>query len=186
MFLFPSQNNEKMKFLRIQSLWWLITLLSHGLALTPLEAIQSYPQLSTLQNYINGSANFSSILGNANNFTFLAPSNDAFNSFATQNMNVTNKDLLLATLQYSLLQGGYPTLSFSNTPQFVPTNLVNGSYSNVTGGQRVELVLGGGGTPQIVTGNKSISTSTSVSLQALPFAFIALLTLFRISYPQAV
>jgi hypothetical protein len=68
--------------------------------------------------------------------------------------------VLLATLQYSLLQGVYPSLSFSNTSQFVASNLVNSTYTNVTGGQTVELVLSSSGTPQVITGNKTVSTST--------------------------
>ena len=69
--------------------------------------------------------------------------------------------MLEATLQYSLLQGGFPSLSITKEPQFVPSNLVHATYSNVTGGQRVELVLGSDGTPGVVTSNQSISTSTS-------------------------
>ena len=177
-----------MKLLR-QSLWWLITLVTHGSAITPLQAIQSYPQLSTLQNYINASSNFTSLLSSANNFTFLAPSNDAFATFANQNQNITNKDLLEATLQYSLLQGGFPTLSFSKTPQFVASNLVNATYSNVTGGQRAELVLGSDGTPQVVTSNQSISTSNSTVCSKTPppplfFLSIALMVGIRILFVQ--
>lgn len=149
-----------MKVLR-QSLPWLPILVSQATAITPLQAIASYPQLSTLQTYITASSNFSSLLTNANNFTFFAPNNDAWAAFANQNGNITNSALLEATLNYSLLLGGYPALSFSNTSQFVPTNLVNGTYTNVTGGQRVELLLGSDGTPQVLTSNKTISASTS-------------------------
>jgi hypothetical protein len=124
-----------MRQLRIQSLWWLLTLVSHGFAITLLEVIATYPQLSTLNTYVNVTSNVTSLLTSANNFTFLAASNTAISSFISDNPNVLTNDLLQATLQYSLLKGGYPTLSFSNVSQFVPTNLVNASYANVTGGQ---------------------------------------------------
>ena len=124
-----------MRLLRIQSLWWLLIIVSHGLAITLLEVIGTYPQLSTLNTYINVTSNITSQLASANNFTFLAASNQAITSFTSNNPNVLTNDLLQATLQYSLLKGGYPTLSFSNVSQFVPTNLVNASYTNVTGGQ---------------------------------------------------
>lgn len=148
-----------MKLFRLQNLWWLATLLTHGSSVTLLSVLQSYPELRTLYSYVNASSNVTGLLESANNFTFLAPSNDAFASFNTP--NVATQDLLDATLQYSLLQGGFPTLSFTSTPQFVATSLVNASYANVTGGQAVELISGTDGTPQVVTGNKSISTTTT-------------------------
>jgi hypothetical protein len=133
-FQFP-QKHDTMRQLRIQSLWWLLTLVSHGFAITLLEVIATYPQLSTLNTYVNVTSNVTSLLTSANNFTFLAASNTAISSFISNNPNVLTNDLLQATLQYSLLKGGYPTLSFSNASQFVQTNLVNASYANVTGGQ---------------------------------------------------
>ena len=150
-----------MRLLRIQNLCWLVAFATHGSAITLLQVLQSYSELSTLYSYINGSSNLTSLVSNPNNFTFLAASNDAIESFIVQNPNTLTADLLEATLQYSLLKGGYPTLSFSNTPQFVASNLVNATYANVTGGQAVELSLDSSGTPQVVSGNRSISTSTS-------------------------
>jgi len=149
--------------LRIQTLWWFATLVTHSYAITLLQVIQSYPELSILNTYINNSTNATGLLSNANNFTFLAPNNNAITSFITNNPNVLTEGLLEATVQYSLLRGGYPKLSFTNTPQFVTSNLVNASYTNVTAGQAVELVFNSNGGPQVVTGNKSVSTpSTTV------------------------
>jgi hypothetical protein len=130
-----------MRLLRIQSLWWLLTLVSHGFAITLLEVIATYPQLTTLNTYINVTSNITSLLTNANNFTFLAASNQAITNFIGNNPNILTNDLLQATLQYSLLKGGYPTLSFSNVSQFAPTNLVNASYANVTGGQVCDFFI---------------------------------------------
>ena len=155
-----------MKLLRGQDLWWfailLLLLVAHGSAITLLEVLQTYPQLSTLSSLVNASSNATSLLANATDFTFLAPSNSAIQSYNGANANNTlTGDLFEANLQYSLLQGGYSTLSFSNTSQFVTSHLTNTSYTNVTGGQVVDLVLDYYGTPSAVTGNKNTSTSTS-------------------------
>ena len=150
-----------MELLRIQTFWWLVALASHVCSISLLGILQSYSELSTLESYINGTASLNGLLTNANNFTFLAPTNDAIGKYLTQSDNSTlSTDLLQALVQYSLLKGGYPTLSFLNSPQFVSSNLVNGTYSNVTAGQAVELVSSKG-KPQIVTGNKNVSTISS-------------------------
>lgn len=150
-----------MKGSRIHSLCWLVTLFVHSACITLLGVLQSQPELSTLYSYVNASSNGSSLLGNANNFTFIAPSNNAIANLLARDPTALSKDVVDATLQYSLLNGGYPSLSFTNTSQFVATSLSNASYANVTGGQRVELLLGSNGEPQIVSGNKSISQSPS-------------------------
>ncbi|KAG0646823.1 hypothetical protein D0Z07_6170 [Hyphodiscus hymeniophilus] len=148
-----------------ESLLWLLAISPRpSVQITPLQALQSFPQLSTFQSYIDASPNFTSLLSNANNFTLLAPTNDAFATFTSQNGNLLNSTLLEATLQYSLLNGSFPTLSFTNASQFAATNLNNATYSNVTGGQRIELVLGSDGAPQVLTGNRSISTSTTTDI----------------------
>ncbi|TVY42169.1 Fasciclin-like arabinogalactan protein [Lachnellula subtilissima] len=150
--------------LRRLDLCWLATLVHYASAVTLLQVIQNYPDLSILNTYINNSTNITSLLSNANNFTFLAPNNKAIDSFLNNNPSVLTEGLLQATIQYSLLRGGYPKLSFTNTPQFVTSNLVNGSYTNVTAGQAVELVLDSNGTPQAVTGNKSVSTPATTDI----------------------
>ncbi|TVY35773.1 Fasciclin-like arabinogalactan protein, partial [Lachnellula occidentalis] len=141
-----------------------LALVTRASAITLLQVIQSYPDLSLLSTYISNSSSISSLLSSANNFTFLAPSNRAIDSFLTDNPNVLTEGLLEATIQYSLLRGGYPKLSFSDTPLFVASNLVNATYSNVTDGQAVELVLDGGGDPQAVSGNKSVSTAATTDI----------------------
>lgn len=128
-------------------------------AITLLQVLQSYSELSSLSGYVNASANATALLANANNFTFFAASNAAIAKFATQNSNALAEDVLEATLQYALVKGGYPSLSFSDTPQFAASNLVNGTYANVTGGQAMELVLGSSGSLEVISGNKTISTA---------------------------
>ncbi|KAE9364556.1 FAS1 domain-containing protein [Stipitochalara longipes BDJ] len=150
-----------MKPLRTSSLWWLATLVSHGWAITLLQVLQTYPQLSSLNVLVNSSANATALLANGNNFTFLAPSNDAISKFNSQNPGVLNSSQILPYIQYGLLKGGYPTLSITKAPQFIQSNLSDPTYANVTGGQAVELVVGSDGTPEFISGNGSISTSTT-------------------------
>ena len=172
-----SKQHEKMKLSRI---WWLTTLATGGSAITLIDVLSSYPELSALHSWANASSNVTSLLASANNFTFLAATNDAVGKYLSRFPNNLTEDVLEATFQYSLLRGGFPSLSFTNTSQFVATNLVNARYANVTGGQAVELVLGAGGNPQVVTGNRSIATSTSAVCPKAFFCFIALIT--RLGY----
>ena len=78
----------------------------------------------------------------------LAPSDEAFAKIAKYwNSNKTatiDTDHLEAILTYHLLQGTYPDIFLNVPPQFIPTLLKNSSYTNVTGGQRVEVVSSGG------------------------------------------
>jgi uncharacterized surface protein with fasciclin (FAS1) repeats len=173
-----------MKLSRIHSFWWLATLATHGSAITLFDVLNTYPQLSTLKSYISASPNVTSFLQNANNFTFLAPSNDAITTFTSQTNSNLTEDVLQATLQYSLLQGGFPALSFTNASLFIASNLYNGSHANVTGGQRVELVAGSDGIPEVVTGNRSVSTATQTVCLREPFDH-KILTIRRILFAPA-
>ncbi|KAL3424180.1 Fasciclin-like arabinogalactan protein-like protein 7 [Phlyctema vagabunda] len=150
-----------MKSLQFRSVWCLASLISQGACISLLGVLQSYPELSSLYSYVNASANSTGLLATANNFTFLAPSNAAIKSFINQNPDTLTPSLFDATVEYSLLQGGYPSLSFTDTPIFVPSYLANGSFTNVTGGQAVELVSGSDGVLETITGNRSVSTSTT-------------------------
>ena len=133
--------------------------------------LQSYSDLSTLYSYINGSTKLYNLLNTATNFTFLAPTNNAIGQWiATQEGNSTvAPDVIEAQLSYHLLNGSWPTVDFKTEPQFIPTTLTNVSYSNVTmggvmaqgGGQRVELVAGLSGSPEIISSNKTVTTISS-------------------------
>ncbi|CZT52150.1 uncharacterized protein RSE6_13412 [Rhynchosporium secalis] len=137
---------------------WIITLVPSTFAITLLQVLQTNPELSTLYGYVNASANATAFLASSNNFTFLAPSNNAISTLVKRKGNATlTGDLILASLQYGMLKGGYPTLSFSDASQYVHTNLANPGYSNVTGGQVLELTADEGGNAQVVSGNKTTS-----------------------------
>lgn len=145
-----------------------MTILTHGAAISLLGVLQSYSEFSSLRNFLNSSSSTTSLITNANNFTFFAPNNAAIQSYIAENPTALTDGSLEAVLQYSLLKGGYPSLSFTDTPRFAASNLVNSTYANVTGGQAAELILGDDGRPQVVSGNRSISNSPStVCLQEL-------------------
>jgi uncharacterized surface protein with fasciclin (FAS1) repeats len=124
--------------------------------------LEGFSQLSTLFSYVNSSTTLYTLLNTTKNFTFLAPTNDAFSQWILSNGNNTpSADVIEATLSYHILNGSWPTVDFKDEPQFVATSLSNSSYSNVTispGGQRVELVNGPGGNPQILSDNKTVTT----------------------------
>jgi uncharacterized surface protein with fasciclin (FAS1) repeats len=75
--------------------------------------------------------------------TILAPNNAAVDALVN-NPDVGNllsqPGYLEALLSYHVLNGTYFASNFSNTPQFIPTLLTNQTFTNVTGGQRVEAV----------------------------------------------
>lgn len=126
-----------------------------------LTVLRGRPELSSLNALINASTKFSTLLSNTNRFTFLAPSNAAFDQFFTNQGNSTlGPDAIDATLRYHLLKGGFPKVSFLNTPQFIATNLDNSTFTNVTGGQVVGIASNRAG-PFLISGNKTQSTITS-------------------------
>lgn len=104
------------------------------------EILSAYPQLSSLATQLESLPSLSQQFAGANNFTFLAPTNDAFSKWLATNRS---QDYIQATLEYHLLNGIYPAASLSSTPQFISTSLTNASYANVTGGQRVEVFNNG-------------------------------------------
>jgi hypothetical protein len=123
--------------------------------------LQAISGLNTLNSYINASSKLTSLFSSSNNFTFLAPTDTAFQSWISSNGNAT-MDVVEATLSYHLLNGSYPTVAFTDQPQFPSTNLRNQSYENVTiypPGQRVELINSSAG-PVILSSNKTTSTVT--------------------------
>jgi len=113
-------------------------------------------------------------LSNAKGITILAPSNNAFDKLLTENPTAVqmarDPALVAALLSYHVLGGTFTAKSFSTTPQFVPTLLAQAPFSNVTGGQKVELVLvpgargGNTGNAAIISGfrRQSIVAATDI------------------------
>jgi hypothetical protein len=87
----------------------------------------------------------------------LIPNDKAFSDFTAENPSIsTDQEALLALLQYHVANGTHPSATFGLAPLFVPTLLTNPNYTNVTGGQVVEMARLND-TPTIVTGVKAES-----------------------------
>jgi len=110
-------------------------------------ALAANPNLSQLGTLIGSIPNLGQTLSGARNITILAPSNAALATFlnsTTGQRLATSAGATSALLLYHILNGTYYGSQISNTPAFVPTYLNNATYSNVTGGQRVEAVVNSG------------------------------------------
>lgn len=101
-------------------------------------------------------------LNQASNITILAPNNDAIQAFLNSSETLITADpgLVTAVLSYHILNGTYyaSNLTASSGAQFVPTLLTNETYTNVTGGQRVEVIASDGN----VTVYSALKDSSSV------------------------
>jgi len=87
----------------------------------------------------------------------LVPNDVAFSTFASSNKDVlSNEQDLLALLQYHVANGTHPSATFGIQPLFVPTLLSNSNYTNVTGGQVVEMARFND-TPTLISGIKAES-----------------------------
>lgn len=102
---------------------------------TILDVLAGQSELSRLSALVKSLPVLVQQFNSADNFTFLAPNNDAISSWLATNRST---DYLQAALQYHLLNGTYASASIPSTPVFVPTALTNASYCNITGGQRVK------------------------------------------------
>jgi hypothetical protein len=158
----PKVLNMELKF------FFLLIFASNTLGQALLSVLAKHLELSTFNYYVNASTNLTNLLSSANNFTLLAPSNTAFEQwFSGQGNPSLSDDVIEATLFYHLLHGGFPTASFTDESQFVASHLTNATYSNVTGGQRVELVTGTGGQQQLISDNKTVTGIVS-PVSAMP------------------
>jgi len=147
-------NMERVSFL-------VLLLVTVTLGAPLISVLQQIDNLSVLNSHIANSTNLTNLLTTADNFTLLAPSNDAFNKWLGQGGAVVTEAEIEETLLYHLLHGGFPTIGITSRPQFASSNLPNGIAANVTGGQVVEVVADTNGIPQILSANKTISTITA-------------------------
>ncbi|KAH7394817.1 hypothetical protein BKA66DRAFT_455884 [Pyrenochaeta sp. MPI-SDFR-AT-0127] len=118
---------------RTPPMFWLL-LSTSALAQRIPEILSTRPELSSLSNYISSFPSLEEQFSTADNFTFLAPTNDAFTKWLATNRTA---DYMEATFMYHLLRGVHTTVSINETPQFISSFLTNASFSNVTNGQRV-------------------------------------------------
>lgn len=122
--------------------------------------------LSLLTGLISSQPALLAALGQAQNITILAPNNQAIQAFlASANSSGTapSQGAIAALLQYHVLNGTFYGSQITNQSAFVPTLLTNGTYSNVTGGQRVEARLNQGNVT-FFTGLKNNATVVTPNL----------------------
>ena len=132
-----------------------------------LNVLSTNPQLSALSILVHSLPLLVQQFKSADNFTFLAPTDNAISSWLATNRSV---DDIQATLQYHLLNGTFPSVSIPSTPIFVPTALTNQSYCNVTGGQRLKAWNDGNikfGSALQTTSNAISTVNITTSLQVL-------------------
>ena len=118
--------------------------LSQALTLTP--NISSFTDLLT-----NSFPDVFSILSSQQEslqpITILVPSDDAFkripNSALGPAFMANDTELIRNALLYHVLPGNHPSTSFTQSFQFLPTWLVDAASTNVSGGQRVGVVVQG-------------------------------------------
>ena len=125
------------------------------LALSGLAAAQSRPNLTAAISSENDTLSAlaglipSDLLRDLNrlrNVTILAPSNDALEELlkdkSVASMVSDNSSYVTDLLQYHILNGTYYASNITDMDMaaFVPTLLTNSTYTNVTGGQRVEVM----------------------------------------------
>ncbi|KAF2633675.1 Fasciclin-domain-containing protein [Macroventuria anomochaeta] len=120
---------------------------TNGTAPTLAQALNSSSQLTSLSGVLAlpGLAQLVQGLSSAQNVTILAPSNEAFASVGNETLGAltANEGLLIALLQYHVLNGTVLSSAITNQSQFVPTLLTNELFTNTTGGQVVEAVASG-------------------------------------------
>lgn len=93
----------------------------------------------------------------------LAPSNTAFDKLQFSTLNTAFQDndeeVITNVLEYHLLPGQHPVGPLvAGIPQFIPSLLTSSNYTNVTGGQVVEVVKQAGDVVVYVSGTGSRST----------------------------
>lgn len=123
--------------------------------------LQQFPDLVDILNggTFSGMATFHS-LGFQTRLTLilvLVPNDEAMALFENANQDLNgDTDAIRALLEYHIANGTHPSATFGLQPLFVPTLLSNPNYTNVTGGQVVELVSADNQSA-IVSGVKAIS-----------------------------
>ncbi|KIX03418.1 uncharacterized protein Z518_06970 [Rhinocladiella mackenziei CBS 650.93] len=94
---------------------------------------------------------------NQGTFSLLVPNDQAIALYNADNPQLEqDEDNLRAIVLYHITNGTHPSATFGLQPLFVPTLLTNSSYTNVTGGQVVEIASQDN-KPTVVSGVKAVS-----------------------------
>lgn len=135
----------------------LFSFFSHICADPLLDTIKDIKELNTLNSIVSASKNLTALFNSVKDFTFLAPSDDALENWFAEGDGKNNVALLeKKLLRYHLLRGRITTEEFKEIPKFEHSFMNNTSFTNVTGGQVVELVKRNG-EPIIISGNRTLS-----------------------------
>jgi uncharacterized surface protein with fasciclin (FAS1) repeats len=140
-------------------------------------AITSNPNLSNLTEYLGLYPQIVHTLSSLTNITLLAPSNEAFTKLlagpGASQVSAQDKSLITALFTYHVLDGTHFSTDITSKPAFIPTALVDPTYTNLTSGQVVEAVLSGksvdfySGLLQKATVTQAVCSHASLSAQAL-------------------
>jgi uncharacterized surface protein with fasciclin (FAS1) repeats len=126
------------------------------------------PNLSELTALLISQPSLFSSLAGASNITVLAPSNDAIGALLNSSAGASfanNTDAITALLTYHVLNGTYLASAVPENETFIPTELTNPSFANVTGGQRLGAARSGAN----VTFFSGLLQNSSVSQANLNF-----------------
>lgn len=129
---------------------------------TLVQLLQSTPELQNLTAVLGQFPGLArALINSTKELTILAPDNDAFAAFlkgpgaALAARNETG--LIEGIIEYHVLAGLYPSSKFSDTPAFLSSVLGLPIFTNVTGGQVVEVVKNGSDV-EAISGLKAEST----------------------------
>jgi uncharacterized surface protein with fasciclin (FAS1) repeats len=132
------------------------------------ETLSNVTELANLTTYLGLFPDLVQQLSQLQNVTLLAPSNEAFETFLNSSAGSAladaqgNADLIQAIFTYHVLNGSYA--EFGNETQFVRTALQPPQFTNVTGGQVVQVVPGEDGAVTIYSGLVSTANVTGEPL----------------------
>ncbi|KAL1957847.1 hypothetical protein VTO42DRAFT_5412 [Malbranchea cinnamomea] len=108
------------------------------------DRISSIPELSNISFYVGQNPELRSVF-DSRNVTILAPEDSAFHDLVGMlQVNATeplpNATGIRGILEYHIVNGTHPSTDFNSTPRFLSTHLTNPGFTNVSGGQVVQIV----------------------------------------------
>ncbi|KAL9080659.1 MAG: hypothetical protein Q9157_000635 [Trypethelium eluteriae] len=132
--------------------------------------ITSNRNLTSLSALLSNYSDIFDALTWSQGFTFLAPSNDAFDKIPYTDLkdafSNNDSDQIHAIIQYHVLEGIHRARDLTSQFVFLPTWLQNTYYSNVTGGQRLGAVEQSQNVYVLTSGLGSRSTIIQSDIQA--------------------
>jgi uncharacterized surface protein with fasciclin (FAS1) repeats len=119
--------------------------------------------LTALVTLLSSQPDLASALGDAQNITLFAPSNNALNALNSSGVELSQEGFLQALLNYHVLVGEFSSENITETPAFPATLLNDTAYANVTGGQVVECRVSDGEVVVISGFKNNVSVTEAVS-----------------------